>query len=50
MECRGLTLMRVDLRGLLAVIGQVQTAFRQAFGEGSAPSPEAWSSSVRAPR
>jgi hypothetical protein len=41
-ECRDLTLMCVDLRGLLALVAQIQTAVRRALGHEPAPSPAAW--------
>ena len=41
-DYHGLTLMRVDLRGLLALVGRVQTAVRLALGNEPAPSPAAW--------
>jgi hypothetical protein len=41
-DCHGLALMRIDLRGLLALVGQVQTAVRRALSNEPAPSPAAW--------
>jgi hypothetical protein len=43
MEEDGLLLMRVDLRGLLALVGQVQMAIRRVLGDEPTPSPAAWS-------
>jgi len=37
-----LLLMRVDLRGLLSVIGRAAAAIRQAIGHEPTPSPAAW--------
>ena len=37
-----LCLMRVDNRGLVALIGQVETAVRRVFANEPAPSPAAW--------
>jgi hypothetical protein len=41
-DFNGVALMRVDLRGLLALVGQVQTAVRRALSNEPAPSPAAW--------
>jgi hypothetical protein len=37
-----LCLMRVDTRGLVSLIDQVETAFRRVFANEPAPSPAAW--------
>jgi hypothetical protein len=37
-----LCLMRVDNRGLVSLIGQMETAFRRVFANEPAPSPAAW--------
>ena len=42
MESGELVLMRVDLRGLLSLIGQVETAVRRVMRHEPTPSPAAW--------
>lgn len=42
-EGGGLVLMKADLRGLLSLIGQVETAVRRVLNHEPAPSPAAWS-------
>jgi hypothetical protein len=37
-----LCLMRVDNRGLVSLVGQVETAVRRVFAKEPAPSPAAW--------
>jgi hypothetical protein len=41
-ESGGLILMRVDLRGLLTLVGRLQAAVRRALHDEPTPSPAAW--------